>query len=76
MFSQIKLYLSALMAGAVMLFAAWFKYRGDKIDDLEKEIENHEAKDKAQDFEAQNREAAARAEAEDAKSITSDTYTI
>jgi len=76
MLSQIKLYLSALMAGAVMLFAAWFKYRGNKIDNLEKEIENHEAKDKAQDFEAQNREAAARAEAEDAKSITSDTYTI
>jgi len=76
MFSQIKLYLSAILAGAMMLFAAWFKYRGDKIDDLEKEIENHEAKDKAQDFEAQNREAAARAEAEDAKSITSDTYTI
>jgi len=76
MFSQIKLYLSTVLAGAVMLFAAWFKYRGDKIDDLEKEIENHEAKDKAQDFEAQNREAAARAEAEDAKSIISDTYTI
>jgi len=76
MFSQIKLYLSAILAGAVMLFAAWFKYRGDKIDNLEKEIENHEAKDKAQDFEAQNREAAARAEAEDAKSIISDTYTI
>jgi len=76
MFSQIKLYLSALLAGIVMLFAAWFKYRGDKIDNLEKEIENHEAKDKAQGFEAQNREAAARAEAEDAKSITSDTYTI
>jgi len=76
MFSQVKIYLSALLAGIVMLFAAWFKYRGDKIDDLEKEIENHEAKDKAQDFEAQNREAAARAEAEDAKSITSDTYTI
>lgn len=76
MFSQIKLYLSAILAGVVMIFAAWFKYRGDKIDDLEKEIKNHEAKDKAQDFEAQNREAAARAEAQDAKSITSDTYTI
>jgi len=76
MLSQIKLYLSAILAGAVMLFAAWFKYRGDKIDNLEKEIESHKAKDKAKGFEAQNREAAARAEAEDEKSIHSDTYTI
>jgi len=77
MFDQIKIYLTMVGAALVALFIAIFKYRGMRIDTLEKEVKDAEAKDKAQDFEAQNREAAARAEAEDAKRITTnDTFTI
>lgn len=77
MFDQIKIYLTIAGAAFVALFIAIFKYRGMRIDTLEKEVKDAEAKDKAQDFEAQNREAAARAEVEDAKRITTNnTFTI
>ena len=74
MLDQFKMYI--YLAGAAMLafFVGWFKYRGKKIDDLEDEVENHEAIDKAQDFEARNREAAARAEAEDVEDIIIGTH--
>lgn len=74
--SEIKTFLYGAIMFIVMGFIGWFKYRGQKIDDLEQEVQNHEAKDRAQDFEADNREAAARAEAEDAKNIASNTFTI
>jgi len=75
-FSEVKTFIYGAIMFVVMTFIAWFKYRGAKINSLEEEVKKHEAKDKAQDFEAQNREAAARAEAEDEKSITTHTYTI
>ena len=75
-FNQFKAYLYLVGAAIVAIFIGWFKYRGAKIDSLEEEVENHEAIDKAQDFEADNRAAAARAEALDVKDTTSGTYTI
>lgn len=73
---NIKSFLVAAALIAAAVFAALFKYRGERIDSLEDEVANHEAKDKAQDFEANNREAAAKAEAQDERDITSGTYTI
>ena len=75
-FDQIKGYLALAAAAIVAIFIAMFKYRGIKIDKLEEEVENHEAKDKAQDFEADNREAAAKAEAGNEKHPTTGTFTI
>jgi len=76
MFDQFKVYFYAFVAIVVAGFAAVFKYRGMKIDKLESDVEYHEAKDKAQDFEKQNVEAAAKAEAQDVKDISVGTYTI
>jgi len=76
MFAQLKAYLLAAAGIAIAVFAAVFKYRGMKIDKLEHEVKEHEAKDKAQDFVADNREAAARAEAKDHEVITDGTYTF
>lgn len=75
-FDQIKVYIYMAFGFIVMAFLAVFKYRGERIDSLETEVKQHEKKDKAQDFEKQNVEAAARAEAEDDKIINSDHYTI
>lgn len=77
MFEQIKVYIYAAIAVVVAIFAAVFKYRGMKIDSLETEVEYHEKKDEAQDFEKQNVEAAAKAEADDVEiPTTSTTVTI
>ena len=74
--SQFKSYIYLIGAAIITFFIGWFKYRGMKIDDLEEEIENHEAIDKAQDFEADNRAAAAKAEALDVKDTNSGNYII
>lgn len=69
MFDTIKLYIGIIVTAVIAGFIAMFKYRGMQIEALEKEVESHEAKDKKQDFEADNRVAAAKAEAEDVKDI-------
>lgn len=70
MIDTIMGYFYIIMTAIGMMFVAWFKLRGAKIKDLEQEVANDKAKDNAQDFEADNRVAKAKAEAEDVK----DTY--
>ena len=69
-FDSIKSAFFIVIGFIVMGFLAVFKYRGNRIDSLKEEVENHEAKDKKQDFEADNRVEAAIAEAEDVQDIT------
>ena len=58
MIYNIKLYFYAFLGILVTIFAGWFKYRGQKIEKLEEEVQKHVAMEKKKDFEADNREAA------------------
>ena len=69
MFSALKGYLVAAGAAAIFIFAAIFKYRGNKIENLEVELEVEKTKAKVAKkvadnenevsaFEAANKEAA------------------
>jgi len=83
MFTQFKLYAYGIIAAIVAFFIGWFKLRGDKIEEQEKEIKQqkqnleaveqyHEAKDKVQEFETQNKVAAEKAKHVEKQSDISD----
>ena len=87
MIDSVKMYMAMALAAIVAVFLAVFKYRGSKIDSLEDDLDN--AADKAAvvdkkiastkkktDFEANNRVAAAKAEARDYENITEHFYNI
>lgn len=76
MFDTIKAYGVAILTALGMIFITWFKLRGNKIDDLNEQIDTMEANDKAEDYEADNRVAKAKAEADDVEDITIGTHTI
>ena len=69
-FGQIKAFLFTILGFIVMAFLAVFKYRGQKIDSLKNEIDQHELKDKAQDFEKNNVIKKAEAEAIDYEEVS------
>ena len=73
----IKTYAYMVLGFIVMGFMAVYKYRGVKIKNQQKEIDAHEAKDKAQGYEADNRVEKAKAEGQDVKDTYPDgTYTV
>ena len=87
MFTQIKGYLAIAGAFLVALLFGIFKYRGQKIDNLEVELEVAEEKAKVVDkvikaekdvleFETEARVKAAKAEARDYENITEHFYSI
>ena len=81
------MWVAAFGAGIVMVFVAIFKYRGNKIANLEVELEVEQTKSKVvakvikaekevAEFTANNRVAAAKAEARDYEDITEHFYNI
>ena len=70
MIGTFKDYFYIALGLVVIGFSALFKMRGLKIEAQEREIDAHEAKDVAQDYEADNRVAKAKAEAQDATDVT------
>ena len=87
MFNTFKLWAYGIGAAVIAVAISMFKYRGNKIDTLETELEAAEANAQVVDkvleaerevtsFEADNRVAAAKAEARDYDDIQKHFYSI
>ena len=77
MFGEFKVYIYGIATAIVLAVLALLKYRGHKIDVLEEEVEEHEVKDKVQEFEKQNAVAHAKIEGEaDVKVIPDGAYSL
>ena len=82
-----KLYFAAAGAAILATLVGIYKYRGFKVDQLENEVDSlgnqikvadrvNTANQKKSDYEADNRVAAAKAEARDVEDITDTFYSV